>query len=225
MKKNRSKLTAILLAAVSCAFLVLSGCAPRLVSEAKAKEAGLAFINHVFDVNETEAVVTYQELAGATFVEGDYQVTGKEQPIAIYVVAAGKQADGDYLYYAHVNAETGVAYAAFRNTVFALALTPAEQKTLDEARKIGNDRNSVYNEILSDCEHAAQEWIAVKFDLQAGILGFLEGGGALERAGANANFYIVIRDGTIYHVTFAWPQLTVIDVTLLNQTRTMEELP
>lgn len=210
---------------ISCLFLLLSGSSPKLISEAEAKKAGLAFINHVFDVSEKEAVVTYQELTGATFVDGDYQVTGKEQPISIYIVATGKQADGEYLYYSHVNAETGVAYAAFRNTVFAPALTPAEQKAVDEARKIGNDRNAVYNEILSDCEHAAQKWIADKFDLQAGILGFVEGGGALERAGANANFYIVIRDGTIYHVTFAWPQLTVIDVTVLNQTRPMEELP
>jgi len=215
---------AILCVFILCASLFLTGGKPKLISEDEARKAGLAFINHVFDASETEAVITYQELTAATFVDGDYQVTGKEQPILIYVVAAGKQADGDYLYYAHVNAETGVAYAAFRNTVFAPALTPTEQKALDEARKIGNDRLAVYNEIFSDCEHAAQKWIAEKFDLQAGILGFLEGGGGLERAGGNANFYIVIRDGTIYHVTFAWPQLTLIDVTVLNQTRPMEEL-
>jgi hypothetical protein len=133
--------------------------------------------------------------------------------------------DGEYLYYAHVNAETGVAYTAFLNTVFESALTPAEQNALDEARKIGNDRDVVFNDILSDCEHAAQKWIAEKFDLQAGILGFVEGGGALESGGANANFYVVIRDGTIYHVTFSWPQLKVMDVTVLHQTRPMEELP
>jgi hypothetical protein len=214
---------AILGVFILCAALFLSGGKPKFVSEDEAKKAGLAFINHIFGVNETEAVVSYQELTGTTFVDGDYQVTGKEQPIANDVVAAGKQANGDYQYYAHVNAETGVAYAAFLNTVFAPALTPAEQEALDEARKIGNDRNVAYAEIVSDCEHAAQTWIAEKFDLQAGILGFVECGGALERAGANANFYIVIRDGTIYHVTFAWPQLTLIDVTVQNQTRPIEE--
>lgn len=215
---------AILGVFILCVSLFLTGGKPKLISEDEAKKAGLAFISHVFDVNETEAVVSYQELTGATFIDGDYQVTGKEQPICIFVVATGKQADGEYLYYAHVNAETGVAFAAFRNTMFEPKLTPAEQEALDEARKSENDRLVVYNEILSDCEHAAQKWIAEKIDLQAGILGFVEGGGALERSGANANFYIVIRDGTIYHVTFAWPQLTLIDVTVLNQTRPMEDM-
>jgi len=214
----------ILFVFILCASLFLTGGKPKLISEDEAKKAGLAFINHVFDVNVTEAVVSYQELTGATFIDGDYRVTGKEQPIYIFVVATGKQADGEYLYYAHVNAETGVAYAAFRNTMFEPELTSAEQKALDKARKSGNDRLVVYSDILSDCEHAAQKWIVEKFDLQAGILGFVEGGGALERSGANANFYIVIRDGTIYHVTFAWPQLTLIDVTVLNQTRPMEDM-
>ncbi|GEM_PF-1386250 len=215
---------AILGVFILCVSLFLTGGKPKLISEEEAKKAGLAFINHVFDVNETEAVVSYQELTGATFFDGDYQVTGKEQPIYIFVVATGKQADGEYLYYAHVNAETGAAFAAFRNTMFEPELTSAEQKALDEARKSGNDKEAVYSRIASECKQAAQKWIPEKFELQAGILGFVEGGGALERSGANANFYIVIRDGTIYHVTFAWPQLTLIDVTVLNQTRPMEDM-
>jgi hypothetical protein len=215
----------ILCVFILCASLFLTGGKPKLISEDEAKQAGLAFINHIFDVNETEAVVSYQELKGTTFVEGDYQVTGKEQPIYIIVVATDKQADGEYLYYAHVNAETGVAFAAFCNTMFEPKLTPAEQKALDEARKSGNDRLVVYHEILSDCEHASQKWIAEKFDLQAGILGFVEGGGALERSGANANFYIVIRDGTIYHMTVAWPQMIVTEITILNQTRPTVDMP
>jgi len=216
---------AILCVFILCASLFLTGGKPKLISEDEAKKAGLAFINKVFDVNETEAVVSYQELTGATLIDGDYQVTGKEQPIYTFVVATGKQADGEYLYYAHVNAETGVAFAAFRNTMFEPKLTPAEQKALDDVRKSGNDRLVVFNEILSDCEQASKKWIAEKFDLKAGILGFLEGGGALESGGANANFYIVIRNGTIYHVTFSWPQLAIVDITILNQTRPTEELP
>jgi len=215
---------AILGVFILCASLFLTGGKPKLISEDEAKKAGLAFINHVFGASETEAVVTYQELTGATFIDGDYQVTGKEQPIYIFVVATGKQADGEYLYYAHVNAEIGVAFAAFRNTMFEPELTPAEQKALDDARKSGNDKEAVYSRIASECKQAAQKWIPEKFELKAGILGFIDGGGSLESTGGNANFYLVVRDGTIYHVTFSWPQLTIMDVTILNQTRPTEDM-
>jgi hypothetical protein len=67
---------AILGVFILCASLFLTGGKPKLISEDEAKKTGLAFINKVFDVNETEAVVTYQELTAAIFVEGDYQVTG-----------------------------------------------------------------------------------------------------------------------------------------------------
>ena len=40
-----------------CATFTLFAFSPDIVSEAEAKEAGLALINQVFDVNETEAIV------------------------------------------------------------------------------------------------------------------------------------------------------------------------
>jgi len=207
-----------------CLVLLLTGAKPKLISEDEAKKAGLAFINHVFDANETEAVVTYQEQTGATLIDGDYKVTGNEQPVYVYIVSAAKQEDGEYLYYAHVNAETGIAFAAFRNTVYDPELTPAEQKDLHDAREKGIGTESVYLRITTECENAAQKWISEKFELKVGILGFVEGGGSLDRAGGNANFYVVVRDGTIYHVTFSWPQLMVVDVTVLNQTRPTEDM-
>ena len=71
MKLNRTRMTAILLAAIACAALAFSGCTPHLVGEAKAKEAGLAFINKVFDVNETEAVVTLVSHTGVSYIDGE----------------------------------------------------------------------------------------------------------------------------------------------------------
>ena len=215
---------ALLLASVACVALFLSGAKPKVISEDEAKKAGLALINHVFDVNETDAVVFYQEQTGATLIDGDYEVTGKEQPVYIYIVSAAKQEDGEYLYYAHVDAETGVAFAAFRSTVYELELTPEEQKDLQDAQEKGIDTESVYLRITTECQMAARKWIPEKFELKAGILGFVNGGGSLDRAGGSANFYVVIRDGTIYHVTLSWPQLTIMDVTILNQTRPTEDM-
>jgi hypothetical protein len=43
---------------IVCISLFLTGGKPKLISEDEAKKAGLAFINMVFDVSETEAVVS-----------------------------------------------------------------------------------------------------------------------------------------------------------------------
>ena len=87
--------------------LLLSGCTPRLIGEAKAKEAGLAFINKVFDVNVSEVIVTKGVRAGVTYVDGEYQETGNEQPITLYIVAIPPNQYGLSDYMAFVNAETG----------------------------------------------------------------------------------------------------------------------
>ena len=210
---------------ILCVSLFLTGGKPKIVSEDAAKAAGLAFINHVFDANETEAVVTYQEQAGATFLDGNYQVTGKEQPVLIYIVAAGKQQDGQYPYVAQVNAETGVAYAAERRYSFVPKMTADQRAIWDKARGNGDANSFDYESMDVDFPQFARKWIPEKFELKAGILGCVDGGGSFDQNGASTTFYVVIRDGTIYHVTVAWPQLTVLGITVLNQTRPFEDMP
>jgi hypothetical protein len=216
---------AILVALILCVSLFLTGGKPKLVSEDAAKEAALAFINQVFDVNETEAVVTYQEQPGATFLNGDYQVTGKEQPVLIYIVSAGKQQDGQYPYVAQVNAETGVAYAAEQSYSFVPKMTADQRVIWDKARGNGDGNSFDYESMDVDCTQFARKWIPEKFELKAGVLGCVDCGGSFDQNGASTTFYVVIRDGTIYHVTVAWPQLTVLEITVLNQTRPVEDMP
>lgn len=216
---------AILGVFVVCISLFLTGGKPKLVGEDAAKEAGLAFINHVFDVSETEAEVTYQEQTGATFIDGNYQVTGKEQPIYIYIVTADKQEDGQYLYRAQVNAETGVAFAAEQSYSFVPTMTADQRVIWDKARGNGDANSFDYESMDVDCTQFARKWIPEKFELKAGILGCVDCGGSFDQNGASATFYVVIRDGTIYHVTVAWPQLTVLEIAVLNQTRPFEDMP
>ena len=216
---------AILVILILCVSLLLTGGKPKIVSEDAAKAAGLALINHVFDANETEAVVTYQEQAGATFLDGNYQVTGKEQPVLIYIVSAGKQQDGQYPYVAQVNAETGVAYAAERSYSFVPKMTTDQLVIWDKARGNGDANSFDYESMDVDCTQFARKWILEKFELKAGVLGCVDCGGSFDQNGASTTFYVVIRDGTIYHVTVAWPQLTVLEITVLNQTRPVEDIP
>ena len=216
---------AALLALVICAAFFLSGGKPKLVGEAKAKEAGLAFINNVFDMKETEATVTLQTQAGATYTNGDYQQTGDEQPIYYYVVATPKDANGLSDYTALVNAETGIAYSAEQSYSHVPKMTAAQREKWSKAYANGDSLKIDYMSMDVDCMDFAREWIPQTFDLNARILGFVDSGSSFDQDGAGTNFYVVIRDGTIYHITLAWPQLTVTEVTILNQTRPTGELP
>ncbi len=64
----------------------LSACSPKIISKAKAKEAGLELINLAFDTNETDADVAYYEMAGWSCVNGVPVQYGDEDPICYYLV-------------------------------------------------------------------------------------------------------------------------------------------
>ena len=213
------------LVCVSCLFLLLSGSSPKLVSEAKAKEAGLAFINHVFDVNVNEVIVTKGVRAGATYVDGEYQETGNEQQITFYIVATPPDQYGQSDYKAYVNAETGVAYSAEKSFSLVPSMTYKEYDKWKKAYADGDAESIDWGGLTSDCYIFGREWIAGKFDLKAGILGEVDSGSGFDTSGASCNFYIVIRDGSIYHMTVEWPQMTVTEITILNQTRPTVDMP
>ena len=216
--------SALLIAGLLCLSLFLTGGKPKLVSEAKAKEAGLAFINHVFDANETEVTVTMATQAGVTYVDGEYEQTGNEQQVTSYVVATPPDAYGLSDYTAYVNAETGVAYCAEQHG-HVPKMTQAQREKWEKAYANGDSNAIDYLSMDSECYDFARDWFPKKFDLKDKILGIIDSGSMFDSDSASTNFYVVIRDGTIYHITMTWPQLTVLEVTLLNQLRPTGELP
>ncbi len=203
---------------IAALFLLPSfGAKPQLVSEEEAKEAGLAFINRMFDVNETEAKVAFVTQAGYSFIDGETIETGKEEPVYIYSVSISESDNGLYRYYAYINAETGVAYYAARGYSLGAEMTTEQRNAMEEEK--GDDfwESCNYSRISVNCKDAAREWISQKFDLNAKILGFIDCGFLADETGVTANFYVVIRDGTIYYINMAWPQLIVLEVGILNQ--------
>ena len=213
------------LVCVNCILFLLSGCTPRLIGEAKAKEAGLAFINKVFDVNETEAVVTLVSHTGVSYIDGEYKATGKEQPVLVYALSISNPKTGESLYRAEVNAETGVAYSASRSSSLLPIMTSEQHQLFQDALPNGDFSKFDFTKMDMDCKDFAREWIVEKFDLNAKILGITDCGSIAQNDGAQDSFYVVLRDGTIYYVNIAWPELMVMDVAVLNQTRPYEEEP
>ena len=225
MKTNRTQKAAILLAAIACTAIFLSGAKPKLVGEDKAKEAGLAFINKVFDVNETEATVALESHSGVSYIDGEYIATGEEQPVLFYEITILNPKTGGYLYRAEVNADTGIAYYASRSSSLVPIMTSEQHQLFQDSIPNGDFSKFDFLRMDEDTKDFARDWINKKFDLEAKILGLIDCGSIADNDGAQNSFYVVIRDGTIYYVNIAWPQLMVIDVAILNQTRPYEEEP
>ena len=215
MRSTLKRVSVLLLSLLFVA--AASGAKPKMISEAEAKKAGLAFINRMFDANEVEATVKNATHAGYSYVDGENIETGKDQPVHYYTVASGELSNGLHSYFAWVNAETGVAYYAMRNNALLPKLTAEQQKAVAEAKVNGLDEHYDFSRVSIDCQDFAREWIAEKFDLKARILGFVDCGMIADDTSAAASFYVVIRDGTIYYVNVAWPQLAVLEVSILNQ--------
>ena len=215
----------ILLILTCMALVLLSGCTPRLISEAEAKEAGLELINKVFDINETEATVTLVSHTGISYIDGEYKATGKEQLVWVYMISISNQKTGESLYRAEVNAETGVAYSASRSSSLLPIMTSEQHQLFQDALPNGDFSKFDFTKMDMDCKDFVRDWIVEKFDLDARILGLTNCGSIAQNDGAQDSFYVVLRDGTIYYINIAWPELMVVDVAVLNQTRPYEEEP
>ncbi len=216
---------AVLLVSIACISLFLSGSSPKLIGEDEAKKAGLAFINKVFDANETDATVTLESHIGVSYINGEYIATGEEQPVLFYEITIPNPKTGGYLYRAEVNADTGIAYFASRSSSLVPIMTSEQHQLFQDSIPNGDFSKFDYLRMDEDTKDFAYDWINNKFDLEAKILGLTDCGYIADNDGAQNSFYVVIRDGTIYYVNIAWPQLMVIDAAILNQTRAYEEEP
>ena len=127
----------LLFLSLSLSYIFIA-CTPKIVSEAEAKKAGLAFINQVFDANETEAETTYHEYVGTSYANGELVQYGDEDPVRVYEITIPNGNDENPLYYAEVNAKTGVAYRAERNENFLAPLSDDQQTEGNELASMDN---------------------------------------------------------------------------------------
>ena len=222
--KTKLKRTGILLLCIL--FVAAStGAKPKLVSEAEAKEAGLAFINRVFSLNEKDAVVALYERDGAQYAGGDIQPSKDADSVYFYQVAVMDEKTDVFRYAASVNAKTGVAYKATMNTDLLPDMTAEQRKLADSAGTENSMDNYDIEMVNIYCYQAAREFIINTIQTEVPILGYMERGFGMEKfPEVSAGFYIVMRDGTIYNFDMAWPQMQICNFEILNQIEiTMED--
>lgn len=204
-----------------CATFTLFAFTPNIVSEAKAKEAGLALINQVFDANETEAEATYLEYAGTSYANGEPVQYGNEEPVRVYEVTIPNGKEENPLYYAEVNAKTGVAYRAERNESFLAPLTDDQQTEGKELASMDNADEAYMKKLNeSNASGIVAAWIAERLHPDVGVMSVLDNGYITDNVIAPRvcmEYTVVFMDGAVYQASIYWPTMEIQQVSILSQ--------
>lgn len=194
--------------------LLLAACGQKLISEDQAKEAGLAMINRVFDVNETEAAVTLEEQPGLSYINGVHAHLGGEDPIKYYTVKVGLLDDGNFLYYAEVNAQTGVAYRVDRNTA-SISLSEEQRKQADVLGNLDDFHPDSFLNIQNDAMSIVQGLIQTRLEKDVPIFRMYPDmieSDSVDFPKVWLEYIVVMENDTIYTITLCWPSMDIIGV-------------
>lgn len=205
---------------LTCVAFVLCGCSPRLVSEAKAKEIALKYINQVFDADETEAVATreqmecYTDQAGALATSGDSEFSARW----VYFVRV-KMAETMTKYEAYVVASTGEVIYANQHSVNIIMSD--EQR--DQAEKLYSEETiwgEKHAEAFQALHLACYDWAIANLEEPRPIVLEANSGqmpdGAVQRE-FTGGYYVVTRDGRVYALSMSWPSLQVLSISLISE--------
>ena len=209
----------LLLAIILSSLLLLSACGQKDIGEAKAKEIALAYINKVFDANETEIMVTreqmecYPDQVGALATSGDSEFSARW----IYF-ARVQMAETMTKYDAYVVASTGdVIYARQHpvNIVLSKEQKDKAEQLYSEEKNWGEKHIEAFHELSLAC----YDWVKANLDATRPIVLEANNGqlpnGAVQREFANA-YYVVTRDGTTYNLSMSWPSFQVLSIDAIN---------
>ena len=203
-----------LLILLICFSFLCSACSPRVISEAKAKEAGLAMINQVFNSNETEATVVMEEQPGLSYINGVHAHLGGEDPIKYYSVKVGLLDDGNFLYYAEVNAQTGAAYRVDRNTA-SISLSEEQRKQADVLGNLDDFDPDYFLDIQNDAMSIVQRLIQSRLEKDVPIFRMypdMIGSDSVDFPKVSLEYIVVMENDTIYTITLSWPSMDIIGV-------------
>ena len=212
----------ILLVIIVCFTVLFSACSPRLVGEAKAKEAGLAFINKVFDVNETEATVEYSE--SAIDSQSQDQSTEQKRDVPVmrsYYVTVMKENTDEVLYYAQVDAISGFAYSANRGAGTLAPLTNEQIQQAEELMKLPFGERDMMNRLYeAKLPQTVNDWVSARFEKQSKIRTVEYGKmieGLIDSNIVSIDCRVTYENGAVYVIGIILPTKQIFQIEILSQ--------
>ena len=211
-----------LLIILICAAVLLSACSPRLVGEAKAKEAGLAFINKVFDVNETEAVVYYGEYSADAQPQDQSAEQKQDIPVMRYYhVTVMKEHTDNVLYDAQVDAISGFVFSAQRFVGTLSPLTDEQIKQAEELVKLPYKQSEVMNRLYElKLPQTFNDWMSARFEKQSKIKTVEYGKmqeGLIDENIVSMDCHVMFENGAVYVIGIILPTKQIFQIEILSQ--------
>ncbi len=200
--------------------LLLTACATKnsdvvtIISEDKAKEAGLALINLAFEANATDATVELVENPDRTHADGSTARYMFEEPGREYIVKVAPEKGSNDYYYAYVDAVTGVAFHAER-AMSGIDLTAEQQK---QAEALGTldayDPNSLIP-AQQDGEAVVNDLMKNRFEKLVPTLRVFTDmieTDSVDFPKIRLEYFVLMENGTIYNLTLCWPTMELVSV-------------
>lgn len=211
-----------LLVIIICVSLLFSACSPRLIGEAKAKEAGLAFINKVFDVNETEAVVDYGEYSADALPQDQSAEQKRDAPvIRFYYVTVMKEHTDKVLYVAQVDAISGFVFSAQRFVGTLSPLTDEQIKQAEELVKLPYGHREVMNRLYElKLPQTINDWMSARFEKQSKIKTVEYGKirkGLIDENIVSMDCHVMFENGAVYVIGIILPTKQIFQIEILSQ--------
>ena len=210
----------LLLAMILSLSLLLTACATKnsdvvtVISEDKAKEAGLALINLAFDVNVTDAEAEYQENSDVIHEGGSKERYIFEEPGRVYLVKVAPEKGGDAYYYASVDAVTGAAYRA-EKYFYGATLTAEQQKQADALGPL--EEFHPHSLLTAQQEATGIVDKLMKDRLEPDVPTFRVFPDMIETDSVDfprvqLEYFVLMENGTFYNLTLCWPTMELTRV-------------
>ena len=216
----KKRIISVSICLLSVAFL-LSACGAKDGGEAKAKEAGLALINRVFDTNQTQAEVKRLVNNQTDALQRSVDWGKSKNLERCYTVTVSDGTYDGFRYYAEVNASTGAAYHAEKSKNLLPSLTTEQKAQIEQLdAEHGLKSREMSADFLDDVGSIAVNWISQTFQPEQRVLGAINESIFSDNSQeplTDFNYYVILEDGTIYYVTIVWPIMEITSVTKFNE--------
>ena len=201
---------------LACSLTLLFACAPEFVGEAQAKRAGLALFHQAFGIVAREAHVEYFERAGSSVIDNSEVQPGA--PEQIYLVTISDQAMGTDLYYAEVDAKTGIAYYASKSGwLLAPPNKDQSQQTID-SNDLSNKQDTTTATQNDSAQNIACDYLVHHFKKEVALMRSQDccGRDHILSPRAGLCYFVTFADGALYRVGFSWPSMELNEVQALG---------